>query len=195
MKSVQISTRIQLKDYMPVSKIDQSPRRSSVHKTFLRNEHAIQKALNFYISERSRGVSVRDICRDTGISSPTFYAHSPNINSAYQTYECSLVEDFIGSFSGRPVRSLVFTLLLSFAYRHRDYFRATSRNADFYILSQILDRARLFLVGGKISDQSFTIYRNEIASIIMIWANLDHFKKTKVDFYLQKITQLRIREW
>lgn len=180
---------------MSLSKIDQSPRRSSVHKTFLRNERAIQKALNFYISERSRGVCVRDICRDTGISSPTFYAHSSDINSAYQTYERSLVEDFIGSFSGRPVRNLIFTLLLSFAYRHRDYFRATSRSADFYILSRILDRIRLFLVGGKISDQSFTVYRNEIATLIMIWANLDHFKKAKLDFYLRKMTQIRVREW
>ena len=167
----------------------------STHKTFQKNEQAIHKALNCYISERSFGANVRDICRDSGISSPTFYAHSANVNSAYADYEQSIVRKFVSSLPGRPIRKLIFTLLLSFAYHERAYFRATSRNMDFYTLGRILDRVRLLLVGTQISDQSFTVYRNEIASLIMIWANFDHFKKAKIDFYLDKITKLRPKEW
>jgi len=180
---------------MSTVEIGRDSGRISVHKTFQRNERAIQKALNSYIANRTLGVGVRDICRDTGLSSPTFYAHNANINSAYRSYENSLIEEFIVSVSKRPIRSLIFALLLSFAYRHRDYFRATSCNTDFCTLGRILDRVRFPLVGTKISDQSFVLYRNEIASIIMIWANFDHFRKNKLDFYLQKISRIRVQEW
>lgn len=168
---------------------------ASANKTFLKNELAIHKTLNNYISERSFGANVRDICRDSGISRPTFYAHSANINAAYANYEQSLVRQFISSLPGRPIRKIIFTLLLSFTYHERAYFRATSRNTDFCTLGRILDRVRLLLVGTQISDQAFIIYRNEIASLIMIWANFDHFRKARIDFYLDKIMRVKPREW
>lgn len=180
---------------MSLAKNERGPERASVHKTFQRNERAIQKALNSYISDREFGVCVRDVCRDTGLSSPTFYAHNANIKSAYQNYERGLIKEFIALISERPVRSLILALLLSFAYCHRDYFRATSRNSDFCTLGRILDRVRFSLVGTQISDQSFLLYRNEIASVIMIWAKIDHFRKNKLDFYLRKISRIRVQEW
>lgn len=179
---------------MPSSKSG-CPRRVSTHKTFQRNERAIHKAINTYILKRSIGVCVRDVCRDAGVSFPTFYVHSASINEAYRDYEQSLVEDFVVYSSEYSMRNLIFTMLLSFIHRHRDYFRAALWNTDLYILGKILDRERYLLVGAKISDQAFLIYRNEIASIVMVWANFDHFRKSKLDFYLQKILKVRIREW
>lgn len=172
--------------------LSQTEKYGSDHKTFQRNEHAIYKALNPYISKRSLSVCVRDICRDAEISVPTFYAHSANVDEAYRRYEKWLVNDFIKSVPETPSRISIFTILLGFIYRHRDYFRVALRNADFYILCIMLDRLRYLLVGANISNQAYLIYRNRIISVIMLWANLDIFNREKIDFYLHEIVKLRI---
>lgn len=189
------TTKEQHKAYKTTRDKIRAERRHTTHKMFLRKERAIQKALNMHIDDRSRGIYVRDICRDAGISSPTFYAHNENIDAAYRHYEENIIQEFIDSIQEDTSRSAIMAHLATTIYKNRDYFRKTLKNSEYYTAGKMIDHAKVLLVGPRISDSSYLLYRNEIISLLAIWATQDHFRKSEIDNYLHRIMRVRVKEW
>lgn len=166
------------------------------NRTYRRNELAIQKALLPGVRDRVVDCTISELCLLAEVTRPTFYAHHDSPNDAIHSYEDEVFGDFKDSL---PIKSLnrdaTFTLLLGNIARHRKYFSATLEGKSSYVLVEMLDLIRPRLVTGNVSDATYLIYRGNLKSIIQIWGTKDHFTRTRIPFYVKRLSQTKIVRW
>lgn len=161
-------------------------------KVYQRSEKAIRRSLFVALSKRYLGVQAKAIFRAAHVTAPTFYAHNENVNAALINCETDLEKNYIQLISKVTKREMAWTIMLTFLERNRDYFRATTRARDFYLLQRMIDDMRPVLIGtGDISKKSYNLYIFEAIGIIDCWMRFDNFDKNLIDQYVKKLAQLR----
>ena len=161
-------------------------------KIYLRTENSIRRAICVGLSRRYLGLQARTVFRTARITAPAFYSHAENVNSALINYETSLERELVEALPKSPKREMAWTILLHFISRNRDYFRATFKTHNLYLISRLINHMRYILVGtGDVSDKSYAIYTANAIGVIQCWANYDHFDKDLIDYYVKKLMQIR----
>ncbi len=173
------------------SKLSQGPR-NMFHKAFVKNQKGIHKALHRAIGERRVNLKAVDICELAQITPPTFYLHCRDTNEALHSYETELKTEFSNLLPVSFNREAYFTMLLAFVRQHKDYFGATFRNHDLYLLSQIIDSSRSSLVSQRTTDRTYANYTGALKTIIVMWGNCDHFSKDMMPTYTKMLLYTRI---
>ncbi len=161
-------------------------------KVYQRSEKAIRRSLFVALSKRYLGVQAKAIFRAAHVTAPTFYAHNENVNAALINCETDLEKNYIQLISKVTKREMAWTMMLAFVERNRDYFRATTKARDFYLLQRMIDDMSPILIGtGDISKKSRNLYVFEVIGIIDCWMRFDNFDKNLIEQYAKKLTQLR----
>ncbi len=171
-----------------------SPEKTSRQDTrYLKSEKLIQQALHQGLTNRQINMKAGDICRLATITRPTFYAHCRDSNDALRKYEVRLQANFNNRLpQARCKHDTVFTILLTFVYDKRGYFRATIPNSDFWLLNTFFDNIRPRLVSKNIGDRTYEYYVRTQIVIINDWAEFGKFAKNAIPKYVHKLMQTRL---
>ena len=177
------------------SKLSRVRRRGSTKphgKLYQHSEKAIRHALLNGLSRRCLSLQARNIFRAAQVAAPTFYSHAKNVDAVLVNYETSLERELVKSLPKAPKREMAWTILLNHIYRNRDYFRATAKARDFYLLERMIADMRPILdPAGNVSEKSYLIYTANAIGTIQCWITCDHFDKKLIDAYVKKLMQLR----
>lgn len=120
--------------------------------------------------ERRLSVTVAEVCREAKTSCATFYAHFRSCEEARNLHEDELEAELINMLPKKVrEREALFTILLSFLYRNRRYFRANFRSGDAYLLRRIMLRLKYTLGCASISERTYLIYIGVVIAIVSYW--------------------------
>ena len=162
---------------------------------FTASEHKLHHALHYGLRHRLINFRALDIYRLAHLTAPTFYLHYRNSNHALRQYERKLISEFLSSFhTTQPSREVIFTVMLSFIYKHRSYFNATLPNHNFWLLNEMFRKIHHQLVSSNINNKCYDIYVNSLTGLIYCWNIHEKFNPDKMKFYVKKLTQTRIMD-
>lgn len=160
---------------------------------YWKSEKLIQQALHQGLTNRQINMKAGDICRLATITRPTFYAHCRDSNDALRKYEVRLQANFNNRLpQARCKHDTVFTILLTFVYDKRGYFRATIPNSNFWLLNTFFDDIRSRLVSKNIGDRTYEYYVRTQIVIINDWVEFGKFAKNAIPKYVHKLMQTRL---
>lgn len=161
-------------------------------KLYQRSEKAIRRALLVGLSRRCLSLQARNVFRAAQVAAPTFYSHAKNVDAVLINCETDIEMEFVKSLPTTPKREMAWTILLGLMGRNRDYFRATAKARNHYLLEHIIKDMRHILdAAGNISEKSYLIYTANAIGILQCWIIYDHFDKNLTDYYVKKLMQLR----
>lgn len=165
------------------------------HRTYCRNEKSINKALCHKISDRRIDIKARELYREAGITSPTFYLHYHNPEDALLSYEAKLQRELYARMHSAPSKKEFYSVLARFIRQNQDYFSAVAKGEDYHFLKQVLSSHREALVGDNTSDHNFEAYIGVSISIINYWMTQDQANLPSVDLYAERLTKVRPIRW
>lgn len=169
------------------------------HKTYCYNEHSLNRVLCQKLSERSISIKARDIYKDAGVTSPTFYYHYHNSNDARINYEHKLEQSFKHRMPTTTkdtyARSVFFLILTSFVKSNQIYFRAVAEGDDHHFLKQLLHSYRTILASSTISDHNYATYVAAIIAIINYWLLQDSNAPSATATYAERLSNVRVVRW
>lgn len=169
--------------------------RNPHHKLYQQNSQLIYSALCDGISQRNCHIKVTDICRNAGISSPTFYLHFRDSNDAMRSYEESLEQSFHRLVPARAKRDYVLALLLDFVAMNQQYFLAAQQGKSHYLLSRLIVHYRAALVGEQVSDRAFSTYVYVLQIVIACWMEYDGSTPESTKACLNRMKAIRVMDW
>lgn len=157
------------------------------------SESYIRRVLDRALSKRRISLRGRELCREAGISSPTFYLHSRGCDDALRAYEKSLIAEFHNNIRGKPAqKEVIFLVLLEFIAQNHHYFAATLVQHNNWLIYKIITSVRANLINNSIPDKSFDLYVDSLTSLIFCWGKYENFNTDKIPFYTQKLMQTRV---
>lgn len=169
---------------------------NSRNKQYLRSERMIRHALLGWLSRRCLNLQARKVLQKAKITPPTFYLHCSDANDALIKYERELERDFMKLLPKSPKHEVIWTLFLVFIERNHDYFCATAKNCDFFLLARIINNMRGLLVGnGQISDKAYSVYMANVVATVYCWLQHDRHDKKLMDSYVKKLMRIRFYEF
>lgn len=140
-----------------------------------------------------------DICREANITMPTVCSHYPEINSILRDYEASMqqeLQQFINracdAAVANPKRSTLFTILLEFITKYRDYFRLMAKNQDRKVITCLIDSLKPMIFIRPVNDLEYNVYINTLISIIYHWIERERFSKALIPNLAKLLCQVRI---
>lgn len=162
-------------------------------KRFHHSEVSLHRAIDQALAKRRVGVRGREVCARAKISEPTLYAHCLNVDDALNIYETNIIDEFTLLMpTDHPQHEVIFVLLLNFIRQHRNYFAATLKNHNSWLLTQLIDIVRPQLVSDNINDKCFDLYTGSITTIIFRWYKHENFSPEKIPLYTKKLLQVRV---
>lgn len=161
-------------------------------KQYLRSEHSIQRALLGGLSHRCLNLQATKVFGKAKITAPTFYLHCSDTTDALVRYERSLKNDLKGALLNTTNKEVAWTVLLAFVDRNHDYFCATAKNRDFFLLSQLITGMRnIFDSNKNVSDRAYAVYTANAIAVIFCWVEYDNHNMELSTFYVKKLLRLR----
>lgn len=165
------------------------------HKLYQQNSQLIYAALCDGLSKRDCHIKVTDLCREAGISSPTFYLHFRDSNDAMRSYEESLAQAFYQLVPVQARRDYVLTLLLDFIVINQQYFSAAQQGKSHYLLSRLIVHYRTVLVGERVSDRIFSNYAYALQIAIACWLRYDGVTPESTQACLKRMKAIQVIDW
>ncbi len=160
---------------------------------FARCDDTINNALYRALSERNINLRPKDICAQAKITRPTFYAHCANSTDALHQHEAKLENAFYDRLPKRTIHNeVIFTVLLCFIREHSDYFAATIKTANFYLLKTIFQNLKPIIVGSRIDGKSYALYTLQQIGLITCWATYEGYSSKKIAPYAKKMQATRV---
>lgn len=169
--------------------------RNVTHKTYLRNERRINKALCKGIAKRRTDLDAKEVYTAAGITSPTFYLHHRSVQEAMVSYETNLEDDLHSRMPENPKREVVYTILTSHIAKNRGYFIATAKGRNCYLLDRIITSYRVNLVGDKIDDRVFRYYVGAVIVAINCWLKYDGVTEETARACCERLLKIRPIKW
>lgn len=164
----------------------------SFHRRYLNNEARFNRALCKEISLRKINVRAKDICTKAGVTAPTFYSHYHNTDDARKNYELSLEQELAQWIPKAAHRNVVLTVLPSFIANNYQYFLAVHKSRDHYLLTKVIIKYRINLVGERISDRAFYMYAGSVQSVIACWLELSEPNQETIEKCARELIKLRV---
>lgn len=152
----------------------------------LRNEEAVYRALNEFISTRRIDVRPNEICNAANVSRPTFYSYYSSCSDALKKYEAKLQSEFTSFIADHIKTESAFTLLLIFIYRRQNYFNACFSSQNVCLLTRFIRQT--IAVTDVIHRDRIAHFTNvaAIEGIIYCWYE-DGFNQASIKTYTNLI--------
>lgn len=167
--------------------------RNPQDKRFYRNGLKIHKIIERCLKERRINLRAIDVCRQAKISVPTFYLHYRNTNHALYSYEKSLISNFTNSLPASHLgREAVFVILLNFIHKNQNYFDSTLSVHNTWLIYQLFDKIRPFIVSPNIKDKNYDVYIDNLISLISCWGKYENYAPEYIPLYTKKLLQMRV---
>jgi len=176
------------------SKLSLGPK-NPCHRTYRRNENAINRALCAQISQRRIDIKARELYEAAGVTSPTFYLHYHSPHDALTSYERKLSRDFQAKSSFISNKQTFYIVLTQFISRNHNYFTAVAQGSDHHLLKQVLSSYRETLVGHDISDHNFEAYIGVSIFLINYWITRRDTRPVSTDIYAERLARIRPIRW
>lgn len=177
-----------------VSKLSQGPVNPH-HRIFLRNEKIIQRNIAKIIAERRISVRVRDICRSSDISAPTFYLHYRNCNDALHKQEVKIKRLFREVLPEKCSREGAFTILMVFMCQHQVYFKATLKSYNLYLLTELIEIMKPYILPSDVNPKTYALYTGSLKGMFVYWYQHDRLAKDKIPYYVEQLMAMRLTYW
>lgn len=176
------------------SKLSLGPKNPQ-HKTYRRNENAINRALCSQISQRRIDIKAKELYEAAGVTSPTFYLHYHNPRDALANYEQKIAQDFQARASLISNKQTFYIILTQLISNNYSYFTAVARGNDHHPLKQVLSSYRDVLGGRGISDHNFEAYIGVSIFLINYWITQGNTKASLTDFCAERLASVRPIRW
>lgn len=179
----------------PPSHLSRGPKNFN-HKTFVANAKRIDDILCEQISARRIDIKAKDLYTKAGLTPPTFYLHYRNISDALLSQEKSLEDNFYSRIPSDAKRTVIYVILTNFIAQNQVYFLATAKGGSHYLLSKMITTYRSNLVGTRLSDRGFQLYRGSVISSINYWILIDGISPSTTKAYGHHLSKIRpVRFW
>lgn len=179
----------------PPSHLSRGPKNLN-HKTFVANTKRIDDLLCEQISARRIDIKAKDLYTKAGLTPPTFYLHYRNISDALLSQEKSLEDNFYSRIPSDAKRTVIYIILANFIAQNQVYFLATAKGGSHYLLSKMITTYRSNLVGTRLSDRGFELYRGSVISSINYWILIDGISPSTTKAYGHHLSKIRpVRFW
>lgn len=163
------------------------------NRNFLRNEKAIRHALLVALSKRYFGIRAKSVFHAARVTAPTFYAHAKDVNDALNNCEAELEQDHIKLLQRTSRQEVAWTITLNFIEHNRDYFRATAKVNDFYLLARMLNNMQSTpSIPKDVNGESYNSYSFHAMGIIYFWITNDHFDKSRIESCVKKLMAIKV---
>ena len=153
----------------------------------------IYNKLNEVVRARRLSVTVAEVCRKAKVSCTTFYTHFESCEDARDIHEQALETEIMKLLPRRlHEREIVFTILLSFIKKHKQYFTANFRAGNTYLIRHIMRRLKRIFASANLDKPAYEIYIGVIISILAYWVEREHCDATTIEHYAKQLVRIPI---